>query len=426
MVRVEVARALAVFRSQESLPELRELLDDPVGEVRAQALLSLVDLEDRSSLPQIRSMVTDDCPEVRAGVAKAIGQLKDTESVPLLLDLVSNGSKVAIAAADSLKIMQVREAIPTLIPLLSHRVPEVRAKALEVLGDFGAVEAEPKIRELLQDPDERVRQAAQSAILAFPSKDTEEKILAELQKPTTQENLRLAIKSVVKMRGAEAIPLLISVSRPDADEALAEALKSLGVERSVKDLIQRVVSSDPDKRDQMTRDASRILKILGVKEIWPSLRTAVLSGDSETASGVGVLLSDMAQDWQIGEQIRNVFPDPDPRVSVLLAEALSDAGRRDMSGSLLELMKDPNPDISLRAAVCLGASGQNPVPIKVDILIIQALQDQDPGRRTRAAKAAGHARVYRSSDRLMEMAEKDPDSSVRSSAAKALEMLVSR
>jgi hypothetical protein len=57
-------------------------------------------------------------------------------------------------------------AVPTLIKLLSHQQPKIRALSAQALGGIGAdaSAAKPALRQRLRDPDPMVRKAAQHAL----------------------------------------------------------------------------------------------------------------------------------------------------------------------------------------------------------------------------------------------------------------------
>ncbi len=99
--------------------------------------------------------------EVRTAL-EAAAQLPAHEVVPLLDDRVRTGLPRGLldVAIDTLFLLADRAAAPLLIDLSAHRRPEVRVRALEVLGRLKYAPAERTLSRALGDLVPEVRKAA--------------------------------------------------------------------------------------------------------------------------------------------------------------------------------------------------------------------------------------------------------------------------
>lgn len=123
---------------------------------------SLID-EGREALLYYGSLATDalikalesDKLEVRFLVCQLLGEIRDKKAIPYLLLLFDKKVKVlssiASCAAESLGLLQAKEAIPKLIESLQTDDAELKYNALKSLGYLDASDAVDKIKKLLTD-----------------------------------------------------------------------------------------------------------------------------------------------------------------------------------------------------------------------------------------------------------------------------------
>jgi HEAT repeat protein len=152
-----VVTALATA-SKDSDREVRELALAALGRIGPAA---------KSSETVIGEALGDREKSVRISAAMALQKIDpaNEQSRAVILD--------TIMSADGPVFLEVGQmgtaakwAVPTLIKLLSHNEPGIRALAARTLGQIGgaATDAEPTLRQSLKDPNPAVRGAAEKAL----------------------------------------------------------------------------------------------------------------------------------------------------------------------------------------------------------------------------------------------------------------------
>jgi len=114
----------------------------------------------------------------RADAALALGRMRATEATPHLVKLIHDPEMmVRMCVFEALGVMQAKDASDAMIDGLKdpHRVP--RQAAAEALGRVGAVEAIPKLREVLDtDPDGDTRLHAIESLLILGASDVRDRV----------------------------------------------------------------------------------------------------------------------------------------------------------------------------------------------------------------------------------------------------------
>jgi HEAT repeat protein len=154
--RVVAALAKAV---EDSDLEVRELASASLGQFGREA---------KACLPALEQALNDQQSSVRLTAALAIQKI-DPHSPhfpPVLIE--------SLRAGDGVVFLELRRmgadakwAVPTLVRLLAHQQPQIRALAAHALGGIGgdADEVKSAVRRSLRDQDPNVREAAQNALI---------------------------------------------------------------------------------------------------------------------------------------------------------------------------------------------------------------------------------------------------------------------
>ncbi len=186
----EIAKAIVAANDTSVLPQLQSWLTHEDRQLRGNAAfifarlgdprgfdVIVAILGDRSEhravhgissvgLPDVRGQITQD----RYYAAHLLGDLKDPRAIPILVPLLTE-PVVKDIVPWSLAQIGNRSVIPPLILTLSDPDPSMRVLAIYALVDLKAVEALPRLRQLLDDNArsnfdklESVAEAAQAAI----------------------------------------------------------------------------------------------------------------------------------------------------------------------------------------------------------------------------------------------------------------------
>ncbi|MBI5777981.1 MAG: HEAT repeat domain-containing protein [Planctomycetes bacterium] len=91
-------------RDEESIPEIRKLLNDDSDMVRRSALASLTILRDKESIPTIRKFLDDSSERMRIDATQALVMFNDKESIPKIKEMLTDKSEsVRKNAAEALE-----------------------------------------------------------------------------------------------------------------------------------------------------------------------------------------------------------------------------------------------------------------------------------------------------------------------------------
>jgi HEAT repeat protein len=154
--------------------EARRLAIDVLGQIGPGA---------SASLPTLKAALADQEPTVRMRAAIAIQRIAPEERsfVPVLVSAMRAGQgrillHVGAMGADG------AWAVPTLMELLSHDSPQMRALAAQTLGRVGlpASDARAALERAARDPNAAVQSAARGAMQRIQGKSEEARTQAEL------------------------------------------------------------------------------------------------------------------------------------------------------------------------------------------------------------------------------------------------------
>jgi HEAT repeat protein len=163
----DASRAVAGLATALEDPDLevRELAADSMGRIGSEA---------KSGLPALEKALHDPQSSVRLTSALAIQEIdphsRSHESVLIASLRSGNGAlfvEIGQMGADA------KWAVPTLVTLLSHPQPKIRALAAQALGGIGAPSPDvlSTLRQRLRDPEAIVRKAAQNALSKIETAD---------------------------------------------------------------------------------------------------------------------------------------------------------------------------------------------------------------------------------------------------------------
>ncbi|NCO32998.1 MAG: hypothetical protein AUJ92_01755 [Armatimonadetes bacterium CG2_30_59_28] len=197
-------------------------------------------------------------PKVRAACARALARFKSPETVQPLVDALPDASgEVAEAAAASLSSIG-EAAIEPLVALVSHPDAGVRCLMVEALGRIGSREGIPAIVDCLEDYSARVRAVSLEAAAKIGEPSVAPAVIRLLEDPKPQI-VASALSCLSKLRCAEAREALLSaLNSPDTGVRLAaiEGLGELGDAAAVPAL-KEFASFFNRKETHLVKDAAR-------------------------------------------------------------------------------------------------------------------------------------------------------------------------
>ena len=224
-VRFEVINLLGRFKDERAVPTLVGALKDKSPRVAAMAAWALGQVRSPDGLPALLKYTRDPTVEVRQYVLGALGACHDNELEPVLSDsayrvvrraLAARKPKWRIAALQSLREYGYRDAAKDVIRLSHDPSAEVRHVAVQALGQIGSGQhALPAPKDLIAPVGDELREEIYQALLVVLDPD-------ELQ------SIRIkAIRALVQLRDARAIPHIKQRAREGTDKEQLEAQRAL-------------------------------------------------------------------------------------------------------------------------------------------------------------------------------------------------------
>ncbi len=155
----------------ETISQLQPMLysSDPV--VRLAALESVAELKSPLSLPILLDALNDYLPSIRKASLEGLS-LQTNGNVADVIEpfLYDSDISVKIAAIDALAILGGEQAISSLASLLNDYDPIIRNTAVIALGEIDSTLGGQYILPLQFDPDQRVRNNAETILLEQATK----------------------------------------------------------------------------------------------------------------------------------------------------------------------------------------------------------------------------------------------------------------
>jgi HEAT repeat protein/WD40 repeat protein len=409
-VRAAAIESLGELQAVERLPELIELLVEPVPDLVRAACQALARIGDRRSVRPLLVLGLHE-PHVKYLTSKSILDMGEA-SVPALLEILDDSDAgLVLEAVVLLGRLRERKGVKPLVLLIERSVAAVRAHAAEALGQIGDTHAAPVLARLLQDRDLGVRVNAAAALAKMPSLTVLRQLLQALSDADADVRVEV-VQALGEVGSAEAAePLAALLSSTDAAEraAVAEALGKLGDPRAVEPLLELVAEGQeatqvraigalrkfPDRRA-----VEALLNL--VEHPRPSVRSravdtlGTIGGKPVVPRLAQVLKSDRAPEVRCSA-VRALGEIGDPSAIPLLETALQDEFSvrcraivalgeiRDLAAlpAVLAMLRDPLPEVRYQATVALGELGHRNGRGALEPL----LEDENAMVRRGAAKA---------------------------------------
>lgn len=211
--RLAGARVLTVVGID--VPEIRALLSDPVGVVRAQAAEWASDHPSVEILDRLIDLLADPVPLARSSAHDALVRIGAPAAVRLVArigDLPADHRAGALLLARTLPDPRFAEAAQW---MAGDRDPIVRSRALSLLGALALPETEAVVLAHLQDDDGETRAAAARALAAVAPRTAVRRLPVLLQ--DAEYVVRRAAAEGLRVAGAAGRLLLRRASEISPD-----------------------------------------------------------------------------------------------------------------------------------------------------------------------------------------------------------------
>ena len=267
-VRYAATDALLAL-GRAALPDLQAALagDDP--QVREGAALALARLAPdalvaagESALPALVSVLRHDAGPLRETAVSALARIGGA-AVPALLRALDDRSwDVRALAVDALGQVGDPAAVPGLLRVLESDDADLRARAASALGEIGQRNALPGLIRALHDRDGVVRWWAAEALGRIGDPAAIAALLEALRRPDEEMGARLtAVRALARIGDPAAVPGLLTLLRDTywvMREAAARALGDIGDEAAISGLEQALFDEHPTVREAALDALARI------------------------------------------------------------------------------------------------------------------------------------------------------------------------
>ena len=168
-IRAAAAGTLARLAPPTAVEKIGMLVDDPVEEVRLEAVEALGELGRDEGLGALEILLQNDALTVRRRAAEALARLGTAAAIDTLVSGLNHPLARGPAQAQLEKLGN--RALRALLRAARSSQPEVRSVAAATLGQMPVPRSQiaPTLEALSQDPDLRVRSAAQAALQHLPA-----------------------------------------------------------------------------------------------------------------------------------------------------------------------------------------------------------------------------------------------------------------
>ncbi len=276
-VRLEVVRALRSLRNLAAVPALVSAMSDADGEVREEALSSLVELytERERSGPvgrflELFSDEGDEAPpqlfaRVEPSVYAALGQAlrderKDIRQQAAYASGILSATSVVGALSGALQDVEpgVRGAAATaigkvgtqadgqkLIPLLSDESVSVRNRTLQAIGALRVREAGPALREMFEQNRRREQGIKVLEALSRVADPAQADLFREVIRDSDPERKRLAIEGLARVSDGSMLPAFKKDFQRERNDDLRQAYAFALVRLGDRDFLDTLVLGLP-------------------------------------------------------------------------------------------------------------------------------------------------------------------------------------
>ena len=228
--RVEGAEKLGRMMSRRPLPELVQLMHDPVPEVRIRAAKALGAIGGLEAVESLLGALKDTNRWSALRIADILATLGEAAVDPLLREVPKLPAMARVPAIDILGRLRSPKAVRLLEDLLSDSHDNARARAAHSLGVIGDPRAAPKLVLALKDSEWPVRAMAAKALGMLPGTTGVPELKTALgdREWWVRSNAALALGSKGE-KGYQALAGLLDSPDAYAAQRAASMLQEAGV-----------------------------------------------------------------------------------------------------------------------------------------------------------------------------------------------------
>jgi serine/threonine-protein kinase len=244
--RVQIARILARFPSEQVRDALVHLLSDQHRLVREAALDGLPAMKLPVPPAPVVALLRDPDLMVQGRAIECAVKLNDSRCIPLLLEVLQDESEHARrAAVEVLNAVGDANAIKDLMIALKDQDWWVRVRAADALGAIGGPKVIDAVLQLLGSEDEFMRRTAMEILNTTKDKRAFDYLVTALNDPDWWVRER-AVDALANIGDKRAVPYLMAMlaGEDEATPVVIRALAQLADPRAIEALLGKLASRD--------------------------------------------------------------------------------------------------------------------------------------------------------------------------------------
>ncbi|HEV7783883.1 MAG TPA: HEAT repeat domain-containing protein [Thermoanaerobaculia bacterium] len=392
---------------------LGELVADEVNAIRRNAAITALERQGPYAVPHLRAMLTKPQVDVVMFALQMLSRIGDPLAVHGVVPLVHHPDpNVAQAAIEALGQLRHREAVPTLLHLLTGDL-WLQLAAIDSLGEIGDPAAVAPLLALV--PDSIVAEPAVSALQRIAAPESLDPLLRKLLmvcEVPLRDALLLAIGVVIDLH-PDPVPVSLRRGAEGERDPSQDLLTYLSeILRESDPGLPGVPAGDTRDRASLLRAATAVTVVAGLQSLYPEVLIRIATSD-DPAWAIGLF---RRHSGTLSPALHQLLRHADLRVrrGALLAGAFA---AEDLT-LLVRHLKDANGLVRAAACRALGLIGET----RAAPLLIQRLLYGEPAEQAAAVEALSEfpADALQMLDRCLE-----PDASEAVMGA-ALEVLSRR
>ena len=337
---------------------------------------------------------------------------KDMQHITSLIENPYTNQEVLRFISWIIECRRIFFKIESLLALLDHSSPIVRANFIEALEPVIGEDTIEPIISRLDDSDANVRRAAAFALGAIKSERAIDPLISRLD--DSDANVRGATAFALGATKSERAidPLISRLDDSDASvrRSAVSALGAIKSEQAIDPLISRLDDSDANVREAAASALGEIKSKRSIDPLISRLDDSDVNVRGAAAFALGAIKSEQAIDPLVSR-----LGDSDEDVRGAAASALGKIENEHIIELFISRLGDLDANVRRSAASALGAIKSEQA---IDPLISR-LDDSDANMRGAAASALGEIKSKRAIDPLISRLD-DSDANVREAAAYAL------
>jgi HEAT repeat protein/cyclophilin family peptidyl-prolyl cis-trans isomerase len=292
-----VAYALQRLEDRRALAALITLAGDPNPYARAFAIKGLAALKERTALPVLMPMLSSGDRWVLIETIRAVGRIGDPSAAEPLLKFVHDAATephVRLEAVNALGGIRATDVTETLLDMLAHPVPAIRASALKSIATLDTENFIAILSALDPDPHWTVRAALASVLGALPP-DMALARLTVMLNDSDQRTIPSVLDALVKLKAPNAAAVLAEKLKADDPAVRAAAARGIAELKPANGAATLAAAIQSERDPNYTARAAMLAAIAkyGAPAATPVLRSALEDRDWAIRVRAAMLLKEL-------------------------------------------------------------------------------------------------------------------------------------